>query len=159
MSKVKIGDIEINVITSEQVKHSAQTTDHSVEKGEDISDHTKTNNPTIDITGAVMGKDASNKLQKLKKYQKDGELIKFVSRNIYGDMFILDIATDHNVKIRNGFEFDIVLKRVNVVTAQEFQMNAVNPTTKKSDAKVKAKVKPQSNHGRQQLGGGNNAIY
>lgn len=150
MAKAKIGDIEINVISSEVVNHAAETTDHAVEKGTDISDHTKAKLPTIEIVGAVMGDDASSKLEKLKKYQKEGKLVSFISRNHYNDMFILDIQTNHAAKIRNGFEFSITLKQLRIATAKEVIIEVVNPVTKVADVKTTTKVKAKVNNGKQQ---------
>lgn len=151
MAKARIGDVEINIISSEVTNHAAESTDHAVERGEDITDHTKTVAPIVEITGAVMGDGAAAKLQKLKKYQKDGELLRFTSRTIYNNMFIESLSTDHHAGIRDGYEFEITLKQVKVVSAKEFKITAVNPTTKKADPKVNTKVKPMTNNGRQQV--------
>lgn len=151
MSKARIGSVTINVITSEMLNHKADSTDHAVEDGVDITDHTKVKAPTISISGAVMGEDASSKLQQLKAYQENGELVTYMCRNLYSNMFIEDISTDHGSRIRNGYEFDIILKRVRVVKAKEFEIKAVNPDSMKPDARTNTKVKPLTNNGMQQV--------
>lgn len=150
LERVKIGDIEISVVESERVNNSVEVTEKPVEKGQDVSDHVKQKPWTIEITGAVIGDDASDKLQKLKNYQKEGKLIKYIGRNVYGNMVIEDIGTSHEIQIRNGYEFNIKLKQVRIAKAKEVEIKVKNPATGKQDKKTATKVKPKANKGKQQ---------
>lgn len=146
MNRAKIGDVEISVVSSERPRHSAESTDKPLEKGQDVSDHTKIRPPTVDIIGAVVGDDASDKLQKLRKYQKEGTLVKYIHRNAYDNIFITDIATTHDVKIRNGYEFNISLKQLRIVAAKEVEIKISSA----GGNKAKTQVKPKTNNGLQQ---------
>lgn len=148
--RAKLGEVELNIVSSERLRHSAETSDKPIENGQDISDHTKTLAPTLDLVGAVMGKDASQKLEKLKKYQRESTLVKYIHRNEYHEMFILDIGTNHEVQIRNGYEFNITLKQIKVSKAKSVELNVVNPVTKVASPKTKASVKPKTSNGVQQ---------
>lgn len=150
LEKAKIGNIEIDVVESERVNNRVEVTEKPVEKGQDVSDHVKPKPVTIDLIGAVVGDDASDKLQKLKKYQKDGELLEYIGRNAYNNMVIEDIGTAHEVQIRNGYEFNIKLKHVRIATAKEVEIKVNNPVTKEPDKKTAIKVKPTTNKGKQQ---------
>ena len=149
MRRVKLGDVEFDVITSESPKDSATVTDKPVESGQDISDHVKQNSSSINIRGQ-MTEDAADKLQILKRYQKDGELLKYVGRNIYSNMVIEEIDREHGVDNRNGFQFNIKLKQVRIATAKEVEIKVANPNTGKQDKKTVTKVKPKTNKGKQQ---------
>jgi len=143
LERVKLGGIEISVVESERVSNSVEVTEKPVEKGQDVADHVKPKPSTINIIGAVVGDDSSDKLQKLKKFQKEGKLLKYVGRNAYGNMVIEDIGTSHEIQIRNGYEFNITLKQVRIATAKEVEI-------KVKGKKRKTQVKKKTNKGRQQ---------
>jgi hypothetical protein len=140
--RVKLGDIEFDVIESENPKDSVTVTDKSVESGQDVSDHVKQNPSIINLRGQ-MTEDAVDKLQVLKKYQKEGTLLKYVGRNVYPNMVIEEIDREHGTRNRLGFQFNIKLKQVRIATAKEVEINMASP-------KDATKVKPIANKGKQQ---------
>lgn len=150
MQRVKLGDVEFTVVEVENVKDSATVTDNPVESGQDVSDHVKQNPSYINIRGQIIGDDAASKLQMLKKYKSEGALLKYVGRNMYGNMVIEDIDRVHGVKNRTGFSFDIKLKQVRIATAKEVQIKVANPSTKRQDKRTATKVKKTTNKGKQQ---------
>lgn len=142
MRRVKLGDIEFDVIESENPKDSVTVTDKPVESGQDVSDHVKQNPSIINLRGQ-MTEDAADKLQVLKKYQKEGTLLKYVGRNVYPNMVIEEIDREHGTRNRLGFQFNIKLKQVRIATAKEVEINMASP-------KDATKVKPVTNKGKQQ---------
>lgn len=150
MRRVKLGDVEFTVVENENAKDSAIITDNPVESGQDVSDHIKQNPSYINIRGQMIGEDAPVNLQKLKKYQQDGELLTYTGRNSYPNMVIEDIDRVHGVQNKTGFSFDIKLKQVRIATAKEVEIKIVNPITKTSDGKTSTKVKEPTNNGKQQ---------
>ena len=142
MRRVKLGDIEFDVIESENPKDSVIVTDKPVESGQDVSDHIKQSPSIINIRGQ-MTEDAADKLQVLKKYQKEGTLLKYVGRNVYSNMVIEEIDREHGIRNRLGFQFNIKLKQVRIATAKEVEINMAS-------AKDATKVKPVTNKGKQQ---------
>lgn len=142
MRRVKLGDIEFDVIESENPKDSVTVTDKPVESGQDVSDHIKQSPSIINIRGQ-MTEDAADKLQVLKKYQKEGTLLKYVGRNVYSNMVIEEIDREHGIRNRLGFQFNIKLKQVRIATAKEVEINMASP-------KDATKVKPVTNKGKQQ---------
>ena len=149
MRRVKLGDIEFDVIESENPKDSITVTDKPVESGQDVSDHIKQNPSIINLRGQ-MTEGAADKLQVLKKYQKEGTLLKYVGRNVYPNMVIEEIDREHGARNRLGFQFNIKLKQVRIATAKEVEIKVANPNTGKQDKKTVAKVKPVTNKGKQQ---------
>ena len=142
MRRVKLGDVEFDVIESENPKDSVTVTDKPVESGQDVSDHIKQNPSIINLKGQ-MTEDAADKLQVLKKYQKEGTLLKYVGRNVYPNMVIEEIDREHGTRNRLGFQFNIKLKQVRIATAKEVEINMAS-------AKDATKVKPVTNKGKQQ---------
>ena len=142
MRRVKLGDVEFDVIESENPKDSATVTDKPVESGQDVSDHVKQNPSIINLRGQ-MTEDAAGKLQVLRKYQKEGTLLKYVGRNVYPNMVIEEIDREHDARNRLGFQFNIKLKQVRIATAKEVEINIASP-------KDATKVKPVTNKGKQQ---------
>lgn len=142
MRRAKLGNIEFDVIESENPKDSVTVTDKPVESGQDVSDHIKQNPSIINLKGQ-MTEDAADKLQVLKKYQKEGTLLKYVGRNVYTNMVIEEIDREHGTRNRQGFQFNIKLKQVRIATAKEVEINIASP-------KDATKVKPVTNKGKQQ---------
>ncbi|MBU5311462.1 hypothetical protein KQI38_05430 [Tissierella carlieri] len=143
MERAKIGDIEISVVSSENLSNRALVTEKPVEKGENVADHTKKQPIVIDLVGAVIGDDAADKLSKLMKLQKDGTLLKYIHRNALKNMVIEDINSVHSSKTKNGFTFNIRLKQIRIATAKEVEIKIASP-------KAKTQVKPKTNNGLQQ---------
>jgi len=140
--RVKLGDVEFDVVEDENPKDSATVTDKPVESGQDVSDHAKLNPSIINIRGQ-MTEDAAEKLQVLKKYLRERALLKYVGRNAYDNVVIEDLDRVHGVKNRQGFQFNIKLKQVRIATAKEVEINIASP-------KDATKVKPVTNKGKQQ---------
>lgn len=151
MQRVKLGDIVIDVVTSENPRDSVTVTSRPVEAGVDIADHAKQQPSILDISGQIMGEDASDRLQILKKYQKDSVLLKYIGRNIYNNMILVDLDRSHSVTNAKGFGFNMTLKQVKIATAKEIQINVVSPKTKKVSKKTNTQVKKKTNNGKQQL--------
>lgn len=149
MRRVKLGDVEFDVIESENPKDSATVTDKPVESGQDVSDHVRQNPSIISLRGQ-MTEGAADKLTILKRYQKNGELLKYVGRNAYSNMVIEELDREHGVTNRNGFQFNIKLKQVRIATAKEVEIKVANPSTKRQDKRTATKVKKTTNKGKQQ---------
>jgi len=147
--RVRLGDVEFDVVEDENPKDSATVTDKPVESGQDVSDHAKLNPSIINIRGQ-MTEDAAEKLQVLKKYLRERTLLKYVGRNAYDNVVIEDLDRVHGVKNRQGFQFNIKLKQVRIATAKEVEIKVANPNTGKQDKKTSTKVKATTNKGKQQ---------
>lgn len=154
MALAKINDIEFSVVDSESVSHSTEITEKSVEHGQDVSDHAKPLPRTMTISGVVVGTDSPLKLEKLRLLERNRELVTYIGRNIFHDLIIQRLDTEHNVDVRNGFRFDITLKHVRIVSGVQVNISVakktVNPTTKKKDAKTNTQAKTKTTRGKQQ---------
>lgn len=142
MRRVKLGDVEFDIIEQENPRDSATVTDNPVESGQDVSDHVKQNPSTISLRGH-MTTDAARKLAILQQYKKEGKLLTYIGRNLYHNMVIKDIDRSHGKDNRYGFSFDIKLKNIRIATAKEVPINVAN-------SKAAARVRKPTNKGKQQ---------
>ena len=141
MRRVKLGDIEFDVIESENPNDSVEVTDKPVESGQDVSDHVKQNPSMLSIKGR-MTEDAAHKLQRLRQYQRDGALLTYIGRNIYSNMVIVDLDREHGASNRLGFDFNITLKEVRIAVPKEVAIQVADYAA--------IQTKPVTNKGVQQ---------
>ena len=141
MRRVKLGDIEFDVIESENPNDSVEVTDKPVESGQDVSDHVKQNPSMLSIKGR-MTENAAYKLQRLRQYQRDGVLLTYIGRNIYSNMVIVDLDREHGASNRLGFDFNITLKEVRIAVAKEVAIQVADYAA--------IQTKPVTNKGVQQ---------
>lgn len=134
----KIGDVEVTIL-SEKILRTNEVTERKVEDGS-ISDNVKNKPDSISITGLV-GIDGWESLKKLIEYKKEGKLIRFESRNIYKDLIIETLDTDHPYSARNGFLFSCTLKQLRITKTR-----LINTKVSKD---IKSQVNKTSNAGLQ----------
>lgn len=132
----KIGDVEVTV-TNEQIDRGNDVTDRKVESGS-ISDNVKAEPDVINLTG-VVGKDGWPKLQQLKKYDDSATLLKYSGRNVYHNVVIANLDTNHPYSARTGFTFTCVLKQIKITKSRAATINVPKA--------VKPQVKPKTNAG------------
>lgn len=150
VERIKLGDIELDVVESEMGDYSAEVTDKPVEQGADISDHMKINNANINLNGVITEEDESM-LHQLKELQKTKEPFTYVGRQTLDNVVIENISPNYSVENAEGFDFDIQLKQIRIAYPETFEINVKNPKTGKQDAKTSTKVTKSTSKGRQQL--------
>ena len=148
--KIKLQDVVLDAMVEEEVKHSADVTDKPVEKGQDISDHMEQRPFGVRLEGSIVD-DAPSKIETLRRYQKDKELLKYMGRNMFADVVLIDLNTRHIPSNAEGFDYIITLQYVKISKPETFEVKVSNPETKEQDAKTATKVKQKTNSGRQQL--------
>lgn len=141
------GEVEFNAVISESVEMSNRITAHAVEDGQDVADHVSPEPDGLPITGVIVGDDAPQKLAKLREFRNNAELLTFVGRNIMANVVIESLVTRHNARTRDGFEFDITLRRVRIAQVQEVQIAAPSNL---AGLRAETQTKQVQNKGRQQ---------
>lgn len=139
-----LGDVFLNNVKQEQPDRSVKSTDNPVEGGVDVTDHTQRKPETMSIEGVVTGPDAANKLAQLKYHQDNGDLLKYVYRNVKTNVIIKDFSTTHDAEVLGGFKFDMTLKEIRI---------AKPSIVKDLDKNTKAQVGENGNKGQQQPSG------
>lgn len=114
MALSKLGDVIFSVNTGEKVNLSNKITDKPVEDGTNISDNVSPNPLKMSFSGIVVGDDAQDKLNLLRKYSNEGSILRYIARNDINNVVIESLSTTHDNKIRNGFKFDITLKKIRI---------------------------------------------
>lgn len=150
MLRATLGSVEFDVVENENISETSESTDHSVEQGQDVSDHVKHNPSILTITGVFVGKESPRKLQQLRKHRQDRDLLTYSGRNIFSNVVITGIDRNHNASNKYGLAFDITLKRIRITQAKNVSIKVANPKTKKVNAKTATKVKTVTNKGKQQ---------
>lgn len=139
----------MDALINENPTSTADVTDKPVEKGQDISDHMKLKPVTIALSG-FMVKDAASKLETLKRYQKDAELLRFIGRNAYDNMVLTSLSTRHPVDNAEGFDYDITIQNVRLTKPETFEVDVKSPDPEQSPKKMETKVRAKQNKGRVQ---------
>ncbi|HGH7180752.1 TPA: phage baseplate protein [Bacillus luti] len=135
MPKAKLGDIILDTVYDEHPKYGVKVTEHPIEGGESIADHVERETDKMDISGILTGPEASAKLSKLIRYQKQGKIMDYVYRNgVYG-VVIESFNTSHGAEIKGGLKFSMTLVSVRIakpsVLAQGMQTKAVSSAGRK----------------------------
>ena len=134
------GTVEFDAVTSESVEMANRVTFFAVEDGQDVADHVSLEPESIPISGMIAGEDAFQRLTILRNFRNNKEILTFVGRNVFANVVIETLTTRHNARTRDGFEFDMTLRRVRLSRVREVQITPV----------MRTQVRPVQNQGIQQ---------
>lgn len=143
-NKVLLGDIEIDVVTSEKPEYTNLITEKPVERGQDIADHARNLPLRFSFTGVVTGdrdSDAKAKYEKLIEYRNNRDLLDFAGRNLLSNMMIESLSPEFTKTNAKGFSFSCTLKQVRIAVAE--MVNFVAPD-------IRSQVKSTDDRGRRQ---------
>lgn len=111
----RLGDVEFSVVSEERPEFSSEISDRPVERGANIVDHVRPLPVTLTLTGVVTGDDAAQRLERLRRYREEAELLIYIGRNVLRDVVIQSLNTGHTAAVRDGFEFTLTLRQVRIV--------------------------------------------
>lgn len=122
-----IGELEIDVVTSEVITFSSETTDHPIESGADITDHTINKPVQIKMSCVVGGSNLTNWEDKradgyeaLKALRDARTPISVVTGlEVFTNMIITDIQIDRSVSNSSNLSFEIMFKNITIVESQK----------------------------------------
>ena len=156
MRRAKLGEVEFSVVEEESPEYAAEIAERTVENGQDLVDHVRQRPITLNISGVVVGEEAGSKLAKLRDYARKSTVLKYVGRNIFGNMVIQSLPTSHTFRIRNGFQFRMELKAVRFAKSKFVQFVAPDPvapaatTAPAGDKSTSSQTTPDKDKGEQQ---------
>lgn len=136
------GTVEFDAVTSESVEMSSRVTFFAVEEGQDVADHVSLEPESLPISGVIAGEDAFQRLTILRNFRNNKEILTFVGRNVFANVVIETLTTRHNTRTRDGFEFDMTLRRVRTSRIREVQITAVRTQTRPVQNKGKQQPEP-----------------
>jgi hypothetical protein len=111
--KSKLGEVVFSVATGEDATMTANITDKPIEGG-NISDHAQLQPLTMSIPGYIVGDDAQQKLEKLREYMKNSDVLRFVGVDIAQNVMITSLKTGRAANIADGVAFTVDLKEVRI---------------------------------------------
>ncbi len=111
--KSKLGEVVFSVATGEDATMTANITDKPIEGG-NISDHAQLQPLIMSIPGYIVGDDAQQKLEKLREYMKNSDVLRFVGVDIAQNVMITSLKTGRAANIADGVAFTVDLKEVRI---------------------------------------------
>lgn len=117
MIKISLLNNNYIFVETEDISYTGESTTHPVEQGIEITDSYKRSPIELTLTGKIVDnkkEKAKDILNKLRKLQNEGSLIKYVGRISLGNMQIQSISVNATNKNWNGFDVDISLKEVRI---------------------------------------------
>lgn len=148
MALCKIGDVEINVISSERIELANDVTDRPVENIGSVTDHVNPRPLVTRLSGVVTGEDAFQKLQTIRDYMRNKNIVRYVGRNAISRVVIEALTTDHNNTNAGGFYFDLSLKQIKIATIETVDIQAPDPAIPRTKP-VSTQAKETSDKGAQ----------
>lgn len=122
-------DVEIDVVREEQISYRNEVTEHAVEDGEAIADHTRRLPRTLTITATIAGPDWEERYQRLQELADSREVGTYVGVTVWEDVVIESFDPSHSVEIVNGVRFSLTLKQVRVARIETRTFLAPDPIT------------------------------
>ena len=129
-------------VIDEEMSHNIEVTEHAVEEGINISDHTKRKAIQLNISGEIVGRNAASVLNKIKTMQRSATLCKYVGRNSFSNCLITEFSTSHPHTIWGGCKFSMTLREIRTAsTSYKKPAAKKKPTKKTGTQQVKKKSK------------------
>lgn len=121
MALAILGEVEFDAVFREQHTKNNQITDKNVEGISNVSDHINVLNGIFEIEGKVV-EDAPRKLEILRGYSDNSNVLRYVGRNIVQNVVIQDFSSEHIIDNRTGFNFTMVLRMINFAIRQSVDL-------------------------------------
>lgn len=125
-------------VETESVTRGIEMSTHAVESGLDITDNVKKMPMAINLSGEIVGDNASSVLSDLQKLHQSGKYIKYIGRNIMNQAIISTFDTDHPNTINGGCAFTMTLTEMRVANSAYIAPTATKQTTKGGTQQVQS---------------------
>src|SRR5690606_18577478 len=122
-------DVEIDVVREEQISYRNEVTEHAVEDGEAIADHTRRLPRTLTITATIAVPGWQERYQRLQELADSREVGTYVGVTVWEDVVIESFDPSHSVEIVTGVRFSLTLKQVRVARIETRTFLAPDPIT------------------------------
>lgn len=119
-------------VIDEEVSHSIEVTEHAVENGIDISDHTKRKAVELNISGEIVGRNAASVMSRLQSMQQSATLCHYAGRTSLSNCLITQFSTSHPHTIWGGCEFSMTLKEIRTASTSYKKPATQKKQTKKT---------------------------
>lgn len=143
-----LGDVWIDIVSSENLTESTDTTDHALEDREQVTDHGRNKPIVLNISG-FMNDPNDEKLLKLRKYRQERELLSYNYRSRLENVLITSFNPKKDEKTEDGYTFTLSLKQIRLAKSPNIvrvsmpvnkQLKAVESVGKKKVKKTSSKT-------------------
>lgn len=122
-------DVEIDVIREEQLSYSNEITEHAVEDGSAVADHTRQLPRSLSITATIAGQDWESRYERLRELADSSEIGTYVGSTVWDNVAIESFNPSHTVQVANGVRFTMTLKQVRVARVETRAFLMPDPVT------------------------------
>ena len=121
--QVRLGDVDFNVITTEQFQRKNKITDHPVEDNASVSDNVIARPDVIKVQGIIVNTGANDKEDQLQQYAAEHTILTYNGLRVYENVVIETLITKRSNKIFNGFDVTIQLKVIRTATSRVVEID------------------------------------
>ena len=132
-------------VEAEEHPSSVQASEHSVEEGEDLTDHVRPNAEELSISGVISGANHKNIVSLIRGWQRNGEPVRYSGRAKLSRCLIQDFSVSYSAAIKNGLRFTLGLKKVRVAKPAYVPPAAAQPAETKATADAGTQSVEQNN--------------
>lgn len=134
----KIGNVFINTVETEQIDKSVTVTDNPIESGVSIADHVQKDPQTLQISGVIVGTDASSRKDKLFDYMNKGTLVDYLYKTSFKNCIVEKVTLNKDSTVSNGYSFNVTLKEIRIANkAVVYKTVKTKPKTSKGHQQPK----------------------
>lgn len=119
-------------VVDEEINEEAEITEHPVEQGADITDHTNLKGFTMSLSGKIVDVEdmkAADILRQIRNWHRSATYINYVGRNFAGNMLIKSFNRKHPYTVNGGLEFNMELKEIRTAKNSYFEDDNESPVT------------------------------
>ena len=104
-------------VDTESVDRPVTHTQHPVESGVDITDHVRTEPAVLSVSGKVVGADAENTMNLLRKWQTSGSIVSWVGRSVFLSVQIEGLSASYSRDTSKGYDLTLTLREVRIAAS------------------------------------------
>lgn len=144
MALARLGNVEINLVESEQPQFQNDVTEKPVESGQNIADHVKNLPDTLILTATISGPDWQTRRDKLLKYRKEGTALWYRGKVSMLPVVIQSLYENHDRYIKEGYRFTATLRQIRIAVQQTEILQKPDPAPTGATAAGTAGVTAQT---------------
>lgn len=101
-------------VSEEQIANGVQVPEHPVEKGLNLTDYVRPNAMQLTLTGEIVGDNATDTVEKIKKIQRAGAFVDYSGCNLVENAIISDFSTGNTNEIAGGYSFSMTIREIRI---------------------------------------------
>lgn len=119
-------------VTEEENPTSIQISEHSVEEGQPLVDHTRPDAETLSLTGIISGRKAKSIISTIRSWQKSGQTVRYSGRSSLTRSLIREFSYSNSKDIKNGCSFTMTLVKPRIARPAFIPPDTTQPAETKA---------------------------